>query len=360
MSNRLYTPEQISAAVQALEDGIPATTVAARIKCHPCSVRGWKRRYSGFSLSELKKAMAASVELEELRRDATRYAAEREAWKLIMRGLALPLSRRIELFGQVQAVGLVSANQAKAMLCMANPHASLVKYERDDTVILRTMKEHLAAFPSHGFATMFHQVLAGKVCGFVRAQRIYAGAGLQLYRRSAKRAKGGRRPLPAAPHANSTWSIDFMHFRLASGAPARTLNVIDDFSRECLLIKGGFGTSASLVAEQLSDLVGRRGVPNVIRCDNGPEFTGHAFSHWAATTGITIKHIAPFRAYQNGYIERFNRTVRADMMQWNTFTSLDDFDRVAEEFRYQYNHCRPHKSLGWTTPAGYAAAHGRG
>lgn len=96
------------------------------------------------------------------------------------------------------------------------------------------------------------------------------------------------------------------------------------------------------MAEQLSELVGRRGVPNAIRCDNGPAFTGHAFLHWAATTGITIKHIAPFKAYQNGYIERFNRTVRADMIQWNSFTSLDDFDRVAEEFRYQYNHCRPH------------------
>ncbi|WP_310092007.1 IS3 family transposase [Pseudoxanthomonas sacheonensis] len=355
MANRLYTAKQIHAAVQAMDEGIPAVTVAARIKCHPGSVRGWRRRYSGLSLSEVQQAMAASAELEQLRRKTTRYEAERAAWKHIMRRLAPPLSRRIELFGQLQAAGLVSINQAKAMLCMASPHVSLVKYERDDTVILRTMKEHLAAFPGHGFETMFHQVLAGKVCGIGRAQRIYAGAGLQLYRRNARRPKGKYR-LAVAPHSNFTWSIDFMHFRLVSGAPARTLNVLDDFSRECLLIKGGFGTSASLVAEQLAELVGRRGLPSTIRCDNGPEFTGRAFLQWAAAAGITIEHIAPYRAYQNAYIERFNRTVRDNLILWNSFTSLDDFDRVAEDFRYHYNHCRPHESLGWTTPAGYAAA----
>jgi putative transposase len=355
VANRLYTAEQIHAALQAIEKGIPTVTVAARIKCHPGSIQWWKRRYGGLSVGEVKQAMAASAELEQLRRKTTRFEAERAAWKLIMRELALPLSRRIDLFGQLQAAGLVSINQAKTMLCMASPHVSLVKYERDDTVILRIMKEHLAAFPSHGFETMFHQVLAGKICGFVRAQRIYADAGLQLYRRNAKRIKGKYR-LAVAPHSNATWSIDFMHFRLASGAPARTLNVLDDFSRECLLIKGGFGTSASLVAEQLAELVERRGVPSTIRCDNGPEFTGHAFLQWAAAAGITIEHIAPFRAYQNAYIERFNRTVREDMMQWNSFASLEDFDRAAEKFRYQYNHCRPHQSLGWTTPAGFAAA----
>ncbi|MET0754773.1 MAG: integrase core domain-containing protein, partial [Pseudoxanthomonas sp.] len=159
--------------------------------------------------------------------------------------------------------------------------------------------------------------------------------------------------------ANITWSIDFMHFKMANGAPARTLNVIDDFSRECLMIKGGFGTSAALVAQQLADLIAKRGAPKTIRCDNGPEFTGFAFLNWAEQAGITVEHIAPYRPDQNGYVESFNRIVRSQMFRWNRFKSLKHFDKVAEEFRYQYNHVRPHKSLGWATPAAYAAAHSR-
>ncbi|MDR6841342.1 putative transposase [Pseudoxanthomonas sacheonensis] len=300
--------------------------------------------------------MEANIELEQLRREATRFEGERRAWQLLIRAIHLPLYRRIQLLGQLQSANLVSAHRAKRMLCISNTMTPQVKYERDNTVVLRAMKEYLASNPSHGLILMYHRILKGKLCGETRAQKLYIEAGLQLYRRNSKRTeRSKRRHLDTALHENATWSMDFMHFRLTNNAAARTLNVLDDFSRECLLIKGGFGTSSLLVAEQLNELVARRGVPAQIRCDNGPEFTGKALAAWASSKGIAIKHTAPFKFYQNGYIERFNLTMRSDLFRWNKFSSLEHFHQVAEDFRYEYNHIRPHQSLGWVTPAAFAA-----
>lgn len=356
VANRVYTADQVFAVVQAVENGMCQMTIAHDVGCSSPSVSKWKTLYRGFSLEEIQRAMEANIELEQLRREATRYEGERRAWKLLMRAIHLPLYRRIQLLGQLQSANLVSTHQAKRMLCIGNSMMDLVKYERDNTVVLRVMKEYLACNPSHGFKLMYHSILKGKLCGAKRAQKLYIEAGLQLYRRNSKRADRSKpRHLDIASHENATWSMDFMHFRLINNAAAHTLNVLDDFSRECLLIKGGFGTSSLLVAEQLNELVARRGVPAQIRCDNGPEFTGKALAAWASSKGIAIKHTAPFKFYQNGYIERFNLTMRSDLFRWNKFTSLEHFHQVAEDFRYEYNHIRPHQSLGWVTPAAFAA-----
>lgn len=360
MPKRAFTADQVFAAIQAVEDGIGDTTVSQHFGCSHSSILRWRALYRGFSLEEIQRAMEAGAEVEQLRRIGTRHEserrAERKAWKLVMRAIKLPLCRRIQLLGQLQSANLVSTHQAKRMLCIGGAMTALIKYERDNTVVLQAMKEYLASNPSHGLLLMYHSLLKGKYCGKTRAQKIYIEAGLQLYRRNSKRSvRSEPRHLDRPLHVNATWSMDFMHFRLVNNAAARTLNVLDDFSRECLLIKGGFGTSSSLVAEQLNELVDKRGVPAQIRCDNGPEFTGKALAGWASSKGIAIKHTAPFKPCQNAYIESFNGTMRSNLFRWNKFSSLEHFERVSEKFRWEYNHVRPHQSLGWLTPAAFAA-----
>lgn len=219
------------------------------------------------------------------------------------------------------------------------------------------MRQHLADHPGHGFKTMFHQCLAGKV-GQVRAGRLYAAHHLQLFHRNTSRVYPRFKvALAVPPQTDHTWSMDFMYCHCPGIHKLRALTVLDDFSRECLAIQGGQGRDVTWLLAALTGLLASRGVPKQIRCDNGPEFRSAAFHNWAAKQGITILHTAPYRPYQNGYIERFNLTLRVDFLNWHRSTSLATFQAAAERYRYQYNHDRPHQRLGWLTPAAYADAH---
>jgi putative transposase len=175
-------------------------TIAQNVGCSYSSVSLWHKQYGGFSLEDIQRAMEQTTELEQFRRDvarfrrdAARFESERRAWKLLIRAIHLPPYRRIQLLGHLQSTNLVSTYQAKRMLCISNSMTAPVKYERDNTVILRVMKEYLASNPSHGLRLMYQTILKGKLCGMTRAQKIYTEARLQLYRRNSKRAERSKR-----------------------------------------------------------------------------------------------------------------------------------------------------------------------
>ena len=135
-----------------------------------------------------------------------------------------------------------------------------------------------------------------------------------------------------------------------NGRRFRTVNVIDDFNREALGIKAGFSLPAERVTEFLDEIAERRGYPSEIRVDNGPENISSVMSNWAANNNVTIKFIQPGKPAQNGYIERFNRTYREEVLNMNLFYDIDHVQAITDEWLIKYNSKRPHESLGNLTP----------
>lgn len=150
-----------------------------------------------------------------------------------------------------------------------------------------------------------------------------------------------------------------MHDTLASGKTIRTLNVIDDFSREALSITVDTSLPAQRVIRELEKLLEWRGKPEKIRSDNGPEFVAEAMRGWCEQNNIQWEFIQPGKPTQNSLIERFNRTFRQDVLDSYMFDSLPEIRKYAEAWAWMYNNERPHSSLGQLTPTEFLLKYGK-
>lgn len=184
-----------------------------------------------------------------------------------------------------------------------------------------------------------------------RVYRLYKAEGLCVRKKRRKRLAarpGNVRVLPGRP--NERWSMDFMADRIADGRRFRTLNIVDDYTRECLAIEVDTSLPGLRVVRVLEQLAETRGLPKVITCDNGPEFTGKALDQWAHGNKVEINFIPPGKPTQNAYVESFNGKFRDECLDQNWFTSLKDARHLIEAWRKDYNGLRPHSSLGNRTP----------
>lgn len=144
-----------------------------------------------------------------------------------------------------------------------------------------------------------------------------------------------------------------MQDSLESGRKFRCLNVIDDFNRECLAIEVDTSLSGQHVVRVLESIIELRGKPNEIRVDNGPEFISSALDRFCEKENIRLRFIQPGRPMQNGFIERFNKSLRIDVLDAFIFENLDQVREVVEEWLQDYNLNHPHSSLGGMSPPKY-------
>src|SRR5262249_1503797 len=156
--------------------------------------------------------------------------------------------------------------------------------------------------------------------------------------------------------ANARWSMDFMVDTLADGRGFRTLNIVDDCTRECLAIEVDRSLPGLRVVRVLERLRETRGLPETIVIDNGPEFTGRTLEAWAYAHHVTLRFIRPGKPIENAYVESFNGKFRDECLNEHWFVNLVDAKTTIEAWRVDYNTVRPHGSLGQQTPAAYAAA----
>lgn len=147
--------------------------------------------------------------------------------------------------------------------------------------------------------------------------------------------------------------MDFMHDALSNGRKFRTLNVIDDYNREVLSIGAHLSLGSKLVTDVLNEVIIERGKPQVIRVDIGPEFISSTLGDWCCQRDIKLQFIQPGKPTQNGYVERFNRTYRREILDAYLFDSLDQVRVLTEEWIHEYNNERPHEALGGLPPAIY-------
>ena len=144
--------------------------------------------------------------------------------------------------------------------------------------------------------------------------------------------------------------MDFMHDQLQDGRTFRLLNVIDDFTREALGIEIGFALSSERVIRELKQIIAWRGKPEVIRCDNGPQYISAAIQTWAQEWGIRLEYIKPGKPQQNACVERFNRAVRYEWLSQYNWTDLAEVQDFVTKWMLSYNHDRPNMALGGLTP----------
>jgi putative transposase len=184
-----------------------------------------------------------------------------------------------------------------------------------------------------------------------RVYRIYRELELNLRIKPRKRLVREKPEALLVPAGiNVTWSIDFMHDRLADGRSIRLFNVIDDFNREGLAIEVDFSLPAERVVRTLNQIIEWRGRPRTIRCDNGPEYISATLQAWAEQCGVRLEYIQPGKPQQNAYVERYNRTVRYDWLGHYLFDSIAEVQDFATRWLWTYNHERPNMALGGITP----------
>ena len=146
------------------------------------------------------------------------------------------------------------------------------------------------------------------------------------------------------------WSYDFVTARTSDGKAFRMLNIIDEYTRECLGILVKRRITSQDVIDRLFELFIFKGIPEHIRSDNGPEFTAKAIRGWLNRIGVKTLFIEPGSPWENGYIESFNGKLRDELLNREIFTTLTEARVLIEQWRKEYNHIRPHSSLGYRPP----------
>ena len=192
-----------------------------------------------------------------------------------------------------------------------------------------------------------------------RLYRLYREEKLMVRRRGGrKRALGTRAPMEL-PHAiNQRWSLDFVSDTLADGRRFRILCIVDDFSRECLATVVDTSLGGVRVVRELERLATERALPQIVVSDNRTELTSGAVLRWA-TGRLRWHYIEPGKPVQNAFVESFNSKLRDECLNEHVFLTLAEARRTIEAWRLDYNHCRPHSSLGALTPTEFAALKGQ-
>ena len=193
---------------------------------------------------------------------------------------------------------------------------------------------------------------------FKRVYRLWCQEGLKIRRKQHKKLHTGTsknscdRKKPE--YYNHVWSYDFVNERLENGRKVRMLVVIDEFTRECLALDVAKHFKGDNVVEVLRYLFAVRGCPKYIRSDNGPEFISEVVQMWLEKAGVDTLYVAPGSPWENGYVESFNSKLRDEFLNRELFLHIDELRYVADRWRMDYNHYRPHSSLDYMAPAAFA------
>ena len=267
-----------------------------------------------------------------------------------------PIARR-EAVGWLQTRG-TSLRRACRVVGLST---ATWRYQRrtsaTNVAVLERLQAHAAVRARFGYRRL-HILLEreGLAVNHKRVHRIYQAAGLQVRRRRRKHlTRAERVPLPAPSRPGERWSMDFTTDTMADGRNFRTLNIVDDFTRECVAIEVDRSLPGLRVTRVLDRLCTAIGLPQTIVMDNGPEFAGRTLDAWAYANGVMLRFIRPGKPIENAYVESFNGKFRDECLNEHWFISLVDAKAVIEAWRIDYNTVRPHSSLAGRTPMQFAA-----
>jgi len=267
-----------------------------------------------------------------------------------------PIARR-EAVGRLRAQG-TSLRRACRVVGLST---STWRYERQpdpiNAQLLTRLSAHASERPRFGYRRLHTLVdREGLHVNHKRVYGVYREAKLQVRRRRRKRlTRGERTPLPLPSRRTERWSMDFMVDTLADGRGFRTLNIVDDFTRECVAIEVDRSLPGLRVVRVLDRLAETIGLPDILVTDNGPEFSGRALDTWAYARGVRLRFIRPGKPIENAFVESFNGKFRDECLNEHWFASVAEARGLIESWRVDYNTVRPHSALGGRTPQQFAS-----
>jgi putative transposase len=255
-------------------------------------------------------------------------------------------------------------SERRACLVVDQPRSSQ-RYESkvpdDEGALVKRMLELACEHPRYGYRFITAKLRQeGWQVNRKRVYRLWRKEGLKVPQRRRKRPHLGasvnachRRK---AEHKNHVWTWDFVFDRTTSGSPLKWLSIVDEYTRECLALKVDRSITSEDVIDTLAELFAMRGVPAHIRSDNGPEFIGQAIRRWTKQLGIEALYIEPGAPWENGYVESFHSRLRDEFLDSEEFEDLTAARKLSAAWKEDYNHHRPHSSLGYVTPVEFAAS----
>ena len=243
-------------------------------------------------------------------------------------------------------------------------HRSTERYEPKRAADDAALRAELAQFskdrPRWGYRQAHHHLREqGWEVNRKRVQRLWREEGLRVPQRKRKRRRLGESTVPArrlvAERPNHVWAFDFQADQTSDGRVLRLCNIVDEFTREALVMHVERSIDADTVVALLEGVVAERGAPEHLRMDNGPEMTAHALVGWCTLSGTGTAYIDPGSPWQNPYVESFHSRVRDELLDIEEFSCLAEAQVVVGDWREDYNRRRPHSSLGMRAPAVFAA-----
>ncbi len=268
--------------------------------------------------------------------------------------MVTPASRR-QAITHLIAGKFVSERQACHLIGMSRSAYRYQTTGHGDSALRERLKQLAMQYPRYGYL-MLHSLLKSEslVITRKRTYRIYSQEHLQVRTKRRKKLVRPRFAMPLPVRINVRWSMDFVSDQLANGRRFRELNVVDDFSRECIGQLTAVSIGGRQVARFLDQLIEERGKPAMTVSDNGTEFTSKAMFFWAKEKGVTLQFIQPGKPTQNAFVESFNARFRDGCLNQHWFRDLDEARFEIDRWRQHYNEVRPHSSLGYLPPAVYA------
>ncbi|MFT4002975.1 MAG: IS3 family transposase, partial [Rhizobium sp.] len=356
MKKQRFTQEQIIPVLKEHEAGAKVADLCRKHGISEATFYNWKAKYGGMEVSEAKRLRALEDENARLKKLLAEQLLDAAALReLLGKKMVGPAAKR-DAVTHLKAVMGLSERRACQII---SADRKMIRYQscRPPEVDLRARLRELANERRRfGYRRLFILLRRdGEPSGVNRIYRLYREEGLSVRKRKARRrAAGTRAPILVEVKANARWSLDFVHDQFACGRRFRVLNVVDDVTRECLAAIPDTSISGRRVARELTTLIERRGKPGMIVSDNGTELTSNAILSWSRDHKVEWHYIAPGKPMQNGYVESFNGRMRDELLNESLFFGLDHARSAIAEWADDYNHFRPHSSLGYQTPAGYA------
>jgi putative transposase len=230
-----------------------------------------------------------------------------------------------------------------------------------DKILIADMKRIALKYPRYGYRFITAKLRQeGWNVNHKRVQRIWRKEGLQVpYRRRIKKSQGSSANacfVKKAEYINHVWTYDFIEDQTEDGRKLKFLTVLDEWTRELPAIEVSRSITSKGVIAVLEYLFSVRGIPRFIRSDNGPEFIADAIKGWLSDKKVGTLYIAPGSPWENGYIESFHGRLRDELLNREQFFNVNEAKVLAENWRLDYNHHRPHSGLKYKTPAAFAGS----
>ena len=347
MPKKRYTPEEIVAKLRQVDvlvsQGQNIADAIRQIGVSEVTYYRWRQEYGGLKADQVKRLKELEQENSRLRRAVSDLTLDKLILQEAARGNFKP--RASSRLYRADPIGQHRSTQRK------------VPRGREDEERLTADTIALARqYGRYGYrkiAGLLEQ--AGWLVNDKRVERIWRREGLKVPHKQPKRGRlwlsDGSCIRLRPEHRNHVWSYDFVEDRTHDGRKYRMLNVIDEFTHECLAIRVARKLKAVDVIDVLSDLFILRGVPGHIRSDNGPEFVAKAVQEWITAVGAKTAYITLGSPWENGYVESFNARLRDELLDGEIFYTLREAQIIIESWRRHFNTIRPHASLGYKPPA---------